>query len=181
VKALGVAERQGRARFVSNQVYWSVLGRDVEVEVVPAALDQGLGILVWSPLAGGLLTGKYRRGVRPAAGARHLTDWNEPPVYDEAKTYEVIDVVVEVAQAHDVPPAQVALAWLLTKPAVAAVIVGARDEGQIAQTLGAADLHLAPDELARLEAVSAPPLPYPLWHQVKVRDRLSAADRVVLG
>jgi aryl-alcohol dehydrogenase-like predicted oxidoreductase len=181
MKALAVADRQGLARFVSNQIYWSVLGRDVEVEVVPAALDQGLGILVWSPLAGGLLTGKYRRDTRPTSGARHLTDWNEPPIYDQAKTFDIIDVVVEVAQAHHVPPAQVALAWLLTKPALASVIVGARQEAQIVQTLGAAELHLAPEEVTRLDSVSAPPLPYPLWHQVKVRDRLGAADRVILG
>jgi aryl-alcohol dehydrogenase-like predicted oxidoreductase len=181
MKARAVADRAGLARFVSNQIYWSLLGRDVEVEVVPACLDQGLGILVWSPLAGGLLTGKYRRGAKPASRARHLTDWNEPPVYDEARTYDIIDAVVEVAGAHNVPPAQVALAWLLTKPALASVIVGAREEAQIVQTLGAAELHLAPEEVSRLDTVSASPLPYPLWHQVKVRDRLGTADRVIVG
>ena len=182
MKAMAVAERGGLERFASHQIYWSLIGRDAEIELVPAAIDQGLGVLVWSPLAGGLLTGKYRRDRKPGSGSCHLTDWNEPPVYDEAKAFDIIDVVVQVAAAHDVPPAQVALAWLLTKAAVTSVIVGARDEQQISQTLGAADLQLAAEELDLLGSVSSSPLPYPLWHQVKtVRDRLSSADRSVLG
>jgi aryl-alcohol dehydrogenase-like predicted oxidoreductase len=182
MKALAVADRRGYERFVGHQIYWSLIGRDAEVELVPAALDQGLGILVWSPLAGGLLTGKYRRDVRPASGARHLTDWNEPPVRDPEKVYDIIDVVVSVAEAHGVVPAQVALAWLLTKPAVSSVIVGARTEQQIGETLGAASLELSAEELSGLESVSASALSYPFWHQAKtVRDRLSPADSTLLG
>jgi aryl-alcohol dehydrogenase-like predicted oxidoreductase len=135
MKSLAVADRQGWQRFASHQIYWSLLGRDAEVELVPAALDQGLGILIWSPLAGGLLTGKYRRDEKPASGARHLTDWNEPPIYDEGKVYDVIDVLVNVAGARGVPPAQVALAWLLARPGVSSVIVGARNDDQMSQTL----------------------------------------------
>ncbi len=181
MKSLGVADRQGWQPFVSHQIYWSLIGRDAEVELVPAALDQGLGILVWSPLAGGLLTGKYRRDEKPAAGARHLTDWNEPPIYDEGKVYDVIDVVVSVAAARGVPPAQVALAWLLARPGVSSVIVGARNEDQMSQTLPSADLVLEPEEMKQLTEVSSSPLPYPLWHQAKsVSDRLSPADRVLL-
>jgi aryl-alcohol dehydrogenase-like predicted oxidoreductase len=181
MKALATSERLGVERFSSQQIYWSLIGRDAEVEMVPAAIDQGLGILVWSPLAGGLLTGKYRRGSKPAEG-RHLTDWDEPPVYDEAKVYDVIDALVEVAEAHGVPPAQVAIAWLLARPGVTSVIVGARNEEQVAGTLPAAGLRLSADEMARLDKLSAPPLPYPLWHQAKtVRDRLSEADRVLIG
>jgi aryl-alcohol dehydrogenase-like predicted oxidoreductase len=181
MKALAVADRRGLERFASHQIYWSLIGRDAEAELVPAAVDQGLGILVWSPLAGGLLTGKYRRDDKPASGSRHLTDWGEPPVYDEAKAYDIIDVVVAVAEAHGVPAAQVSLAWLLTKPAVSSVIVGARHEQQITQTLGAADLVLTPEELERLDKVSKSPLPYPLWHQAKtVSDRLSPADWAAL-
>ena len=181
MKALAVSERLGLERFASQQIYWSLIGRDAEVELVPAALDQGLGILVWSPLAGGLLTGKYRRGSKPSEG-RHLTNWDEPPIYDEGKVYDVIDAVVQVAEARGVPPAQVALAWLLSRPGVTSVIVGARDETQVKGTLGAAGLELSAEELDRLGEVSASPLPYPLWHQAKtVRDRLSAADRVLLG
>ena len=181
MKALAVSERLGLERFASQQIYWSLIGRDAEVELVPAALDQGLGILVWSPLAGGLLTGKYRRGSKPTEG-RHLTEWDEPPIYDEGRVYDVIDALVEVGEARGVPPAQVALAWLLARPGVTSVIVGARDETQIKGTLGAAGLELSAEELDRLNKVSASPLPYPLWHQAKtVRDRLSPADRVLLG
>jgi aryl-alcohol dehydrogenase-like predicted oxidoreductase len=182
MKALGVADRRGLERFASHQIYWSLVGRDAEVELVPAAIDQGLGVLVWSPLAGGLLTGKYRRDIKPSGGSRQLTDWNEPPIYDEAKLYDVVDAVVAVADAHGAQPAQVSLAWLLTKPVVSSVIVGARDAQQISQTLGAADLVLAPEEVELLNKVSSSPLPYPMWHQAKtVRDRLSPADEAVLA
>jgi aryl-alcohol dehydrogenase-like predicted oxidoreductase len=181
MKALAVADEHGWQRFASHQIYWSLVGRDAEVELVPAALDQGLGILVWSPLAGGLLTGKYRRDQKPAEGARHLTDWNEPPIYDEGKVHDVIDVLVDVASARGLPPAQVALAWLLARPGVSSVIVGARNPEQLSHTLPAGDLVLDPEEIKQLNEVSSSPLPYPLWHQVKsVSDRLSPADRVLL-
>jgi len=182
MKALGTARQGGWEPFVSHQIYWSLLGRDAEVELVPAAIDQGLGILVWSPLAGGLLTGKYRRDRRPTSGARHLTDWGEPPIYDQAKAYDVIDAVVGVAEAHGAPPAQVALAWLLSRPGVTSAIIGARAEAQVKELLGAADLELSNDEKERLSSVSANPLPYPFWHQAKtVSDRLGTADRSLLG
>ena len=182
MKSLAVADCRGLERFASHQVYWSLIGRDVETEIVPAAIDQGLGVLVWSPLAGGLLTGKYRRDSKPASGARHLTDWDEPPVHDEGKVYGIVDVVVQVADAHGVPPAQVALAWLLAKPAVSSLIVGARTEEQVGQLLGAADLKLGAEETERLNSVSGSPLPYPLWHQAKtVNDRFSDADRAAIG
>ena len=181
-KAMAVAGTRGLERFASHQIYWSLLGRDAEVELVPAALDQGLGIIIWSPLAGGLLTGKYRRDSKPSSGARHLNDWNEPPIYDEHKAHDIIDVLVDVATARNVPPAQVALAWLLARPGATSVIVGARYQEQISQTLPAADLNLEPGEIKQLNAVSSSPLPYPLWHQVKtVSDRLSPADKVLLG
>ncbi len=181
MKALAVSDSRGYERFVSHQIYWSLIGRDVEAEVVPAGLDQGLGTLVWSPLAGGLLTGKYRRGVVPAEG-RHLRDWGEPPIYDENRVYDVVDVLVEVAEARGALPAQVALAWLLTKPTVSSVIVGARNAEQIGQTLEAAKLELSEQERSRLDAASASPMPYPLWHQVKtVSDRLGEADAAALA
>lgn len=181
MKALGVSQRLGLERFSSQQIYWSLVGRDAEVELVPASIDQGLGILVWSPLAGGLLTGKYRRDTKPTEG-RHLTDWGEPPIYDEAKVYDVIDALVDVANGRGVSPAQVALSWLLTRPGITSVIVGARDQAQIGGTLPAADLKLSADELSLLDKASSSHLPYPLWHQSgTVRDRLGAADRVLLG
>ena len=182
MKALGISERLRLQRFISQQIYYSLQARDAEYELVPIALDQGVGILIWSPLAGGLLSGKYRRGQEGPEGSRHLTDWNEPPVRDEDKLYDTIDVLVEIADAHDVSPAQVALAWLLGRPGVCSVVVGARTEEQLADNLGAADLELSDDERARLDEVSAPPLLYPYWHQAKTSsDRLGEADLTLLG
>jgi aryl-alcohol dehydrogenase-like predicted oxidoreductase len=182
MKALGVAERHGYQRFVTQQIYYSLQARDAEYELLPIAVDEGVGILVWSPLAGGLLSGKYRRGVEGPAGARQLTDWDEPPVRDEDQLYDVVDVLVEIAEARGVSAAQVALAWLLTRPGIVSVIVGARTDEQLADNLDAADLQLSDDEVARLEEVSRPPLIYPHWHQAKTaRDRLSAGDLALLG
>ena len=182
VKALGVADLRGLPRFVSTQVYYSLQERTLEHEILPACIDQGLGVLVWSPLAGGLLSGKYRRGQEGPAGARHLTDWDEPPVYDQERLYDTIDVLVEVAEGHGVSAAQVALAWLLRRPQISTVIVGARTDEQLADNLRAVDLDLGDEELARLDEVSRPSLPYPLWHQAKTAsDRLGPADLAVLG
>src|SRR5919205_74309 len=111
MKALGISEQRGYQRFVSQQIYYSLQARDAEYELVPVSLDQGVGILVWSPLAGGLLSGKYRRGEQGPEGSRHLTDWNEPPVRDEEGLYDIIDALVEIAAEHDASAAQGALAW----------------------------------------------------------------------
>ena len=182
MKALGISERRGLQRFVSQQIYYSLQARDAEYELVPVSLDQGLGILVWSPLAGGLLSGKYRRGEEGPEGSRHLTDWGEPPVRNEEQLYDVIDALVEIAEGHDVSPAQVALAWLLGRPGVASVVVGARTDEQLADNLGAANLTLEEDERSRLDELSAPPLLYPYWHQAKTaNDRLGEADLTLLG
>jgi aryl-alcohol dehydrogenase-like predicted oxidoreductase len=185
MKALGIAardQRVGGARFVCQQIYYSLQERSAEYELLPLAVDQGLGTLVWSPLAGGLLSGKYRRGQDAPQGSRHLTDWDEPPVYDEDKLYDTVDVLVEIADAHGVSAAQVALAWLLDRPTISSVIVGARTDEQLADNLKAVDLELSDDERARLEQVSRPPLLYPYWHQRKTAaDRLSAADLALLA
>ena len=182
MKALGISERRGYQRFISQQIYYSLQMRDAEYELVPAGLDQGVGILVWSPLAGGLLSGKYRRGQDHPEGSRHLTDWNEPPVHDEDQLYDIVDALVEIADAHDASPAQVAMAWTLGRPGVASVIIGARTEEQLADNLGSADLTLDGEERARLDELSAPRLMYPYWHQAKTSsDRLSEADLTLLG
>jgi aryl-alcohol dehydrogenase-like predicted oxidoreductase len=182
MKALGVSQQQGLSRFVSQQIYYSLQARDAESELVPLTVDQGLGILVWSPLAGGLLSGKYRRGVEAPAGSRHLGDWDEPPVHDENKLYDTVDALVEIGEAHNASAAQVALAWLLGRPGVTSLIVGARTDEQLADNLKAASLSLSDDERARLDQVSAQPLSYPHWHQAKTSgDRLSAADLTLLG
>ena len=181
-KAVGVSDRRGIERFASQQVYYSLQARDAEYEIVPSALDLGLGLLVWSPLAGGLLSGKYRRGADAPAGSRQLTDWNEPPVHDEDELYDVIEAVVAIAEGKGASPAQVALAWLLGRPAVTSLIVGARTDEQLADNLGAADVVLSDAERLRLDTISAPPLIYPHWHQAKTAaDRLSPADLSLLG
>jgi aryl-alcohol dehydrogenase-like predicted oxidoreductase len=182
MKALGVAERRGLDRFCSQQIHYTLQAREAEYELVPIAVDQGLGILVWSPLAGGLLTGKYRRGRPGPEGSRLLSGWDEPPVRDQDKLYDIVEVLVKVASERGASPAQVALAWLLDRPAVTSVIIGARTTGQLVDNLGAADLVLSGDELARLEEVSRPPLLYPYWHQAKTAaDRLGPADLTLLG
>ena len=182
MKALGTSERLGLPRFVSQQIYYSLQGREAEYELIPLAVDQGLGVLVWSPLAGGLLSGKYRRGQQPPEGSRGLTDWNEPPVYDQEGLYDIIEVLVKIAEQRGVSAAQVALAYTLAKPAVTSLVIGARTDEQLADNLAAADLTLSDDERSQLDAASAPPLLYPYWHQAKTaRDRLSPADLTLLA
>ena len=181
MKALGVADRHGYQRFVTQQIYYSLESRDAEYELLPLAVDQGLGILVWSPLAGGLLSGKFRRAGKGLEGSRALTDWAEPPVRNEEQLLDTIEVLVEIGEGHGVSAAQVALAWLLGRPGVVSLIIGARTDEQLADNLGAAELKLSEDERARLEEVSRPPLTYPHWHQAKTAsDRLGAADLALL-
>jgi aryl-alcohol dehydrogenase-like predicted oxidoreductase len=182
MKALATAERHGLTRFVSQQIYYSLQAREAEYELIPIAVDQGVGVLVWSPLAGGLLSGKYRRGQPAPPGSRRQTGWNEPPVRDEDRLYDTIDVLLDIAFAREVSPAQVALSWLLTRAAVASLVIGARTDEQLTDNLAAAELRLSDEERARLDETSAPPLLYPYWHQAKMaRDRLSPADLALLG
>ena len=177
MKALGIADARGLERFASTQVYYSLQNRDIETEIVPAVLDQGVGILVWSPLAGGLLSGKYRRGVQAPAGSRHLSEWDEPPVHDEDKLYDTIELAVKIGESHGVSAAQVSLAYLLQKPGVTSLVVGARNPQQLRDNLAAADLELTADEVSALDDVSGEPLRYPFWHQANTSaDRLSPAD-----
>jgi aryl-alcohol dehydrogenase-like predicted oxidoreductase len=181
MKHLGTSERLGFERYVSQQIHYTLEAREAEYELVPAGLDQGVGILVWSPLAGGLLSGKYRRDEKAESG-RHATSWDEPPIRDPERLWRIVDVLVEVAEAHGVSGAQVAIAWLLGRPCVSSVVIGARTDEQLADNLAAADLVLTPDETARLDEVSAPPLLYPHWHQAKTaRDRLGAPELTLLG
>ena len=182
-KALAVADARGYERFAAQQVYYSLEARDAEYELVPLAVDQGLGILVWSPLAGGLLSGKYRRNGSPESGTRQVSGtWNEPPVRTREKLYDTVEILVDIAGAHGASPAQVALAWLLGRPAVTSVIIGARTDEQLLDNLGAASLLLNVDERAALDKVSAPELIYPYWHQLNTAaDRLGPADLALLA
>jgi aryl-alcohol dehydrogenase-like predicted oxidoreductase len=177
MKALATSERHGYVRFVSQQIYYSLQARDAEYELVPISLDQGLGILIWSPLAGGLLSGKYRRGQQAPEGSRHFQNWGEPPVHDEEQLYNIIDVLVEISDSRKVSAAQVALAYLLGRPGITSVLIGARTEAQLVDNLAAANLALSPEERSRLDSVSLPRLLYPYWHQANTaKGRLSAAD-----
>jgi aryl-alcohol dehydrogenase-like predicted oxidoreductase len=183
MKALAVADSRGFERFAAQQVYYSLEARDAEYELVPLAVDQGLGILVWSPLAGGLLSGKYRRNGSPESGTRQVSGtWNEPPVRTREKLYDTVEILVDIAGAHGASPAQVALAWLLGRPAVTSVIIGARTDEQLLDNLGGASLLLSADERAALDKVSAPELMYPYWHQLNTAaDRLGPADLALLA
>jgi aryl-alcohol dehydrogenase-like predicted oxidoreductase len=182
MKALGTADRTGLPRFVSQQIYYSLQGREAEYELIPLAVDQGLGVLIWSPLAGGLLSGKYRRNTEPPAGSRQLTEWGEPPVYDREGLHDIVEVLVGIGEQRGVSAAQVALAYMLGKPAVTTLVIGARTSEQLADNLAAADLRLTDAEREQLDKISAPPLIYPYWHQAKTAsDRLSPADLTLLG
>ena len=182
MKSLGVAGRLGLPRFVSQQIYYSLQAREAEYELIPAAVDQGLGVLVWSPLAGGLMSGKYRRDRQPTHGTRQLTGWGEPPVRDREAMYRTVDVLVSIGQERGVSAAQVALAYLLERPAVTSLVIGARTAEQLADNLAAAELVLTEEERERLDTVSDLPLIYPYWHQANTgSDRLSPADLTLLG
>jgi aryl-alcohol dehydrogenase-like predicted oxidoreductase len=181
MKALHTADTRHNQRFVSQQIHYTLHSREAEYELVPISQDQGLGILVWSPLAGGLLSGKYRREGGPDAG-RHVGGWHEPPVPDWSRLYDIVDVIVDIAAERNVSGAQVSLAWLLGRPGVTSVIIGGRSEAQFKDNLAAAELKLSHEERARLDAVSRPPLLYPYWHQTfTANDRLGPADQDLLG
>ena len=180
-KALAAADSRHQQRFVSQQIHYTLHSREAENELVPISQDQGLGILVWSPLAGGLLSGKYRRGGGPDAG-RHVGGFREPPVYDWERLYNIIDAIVAIAEARNVSGAQVALALTLGRPGITSVIIGGRSEAQFRDNLAAAALKLSAEERARLDAVSRPPLLYPYWHQsFTAQDRLGPIDLDLIG
>ncbi|MEJ2667270.1 MAG: aldo/keto reductase [Deinococcales bacterium] len=179
VKALGIADRRQLPPFVVSQNFYSPAFRDVEMELLPAIIDAGMGMLVWSPLAGGLTSGKYRRDRQPDSG-RHLSEWGEPPVDDPERLWNTVDALVEVGEEHGCSAARVSLAWLMTRPGVASVIIGARTSAQLADNLAAMQLELTDDQIDRIERASRPKLPYPIWHQRKtVAGRLSEADKVL--
>lgn len=171
-KSMAVSERYGWARYVAHQVYYSLVGRDYEWELMPQAYAEGLGALVWSPLGWGRLTGKLRRGQPlPEVSRLHKTAGSGPTVADEY-LYKVVDAIEAVgAEAGKTIP-QVALNWLLRKPTIASVIVGARNEQQLRDNLAAASFTLTSGQVARLDEASAPPAAYPYWHQ-----RLTFQDR----
>lgn len=168
------------SRFVTQQIHYTLEAREAEFELLPLSVDQGLGVLVWSPLAGGLLTGKHRRGQDAPAGSRQAAGWNEPPIRDMSRLWNIVDVLVEIGEEHDVAAAQIALAWLLTRPAISSLVVGGRTEEQFKQNFKAVDIMLNDDQLKRLNDVSRLPLHYPYWHQHNfARPRFTEADQAL--
>ena len=165
MKSLAVSEKYNLPRYVANQTYYSLIGRDYEWELMPLGIEQGVGAVVWSPLGWGRLTGKIRRGQALHAQSRlHTTAERGPPVPDE-HVYAVVDALDEVAEETGKSVPQIALNWLLQRPTVANVIIGARNEEQLRQNLGAVGWNLTPEQVAKLDKASAVTPPYPYWHQ----------------
>jgi aryl-alcohol dehydrogenase-like predicted oxidoreductase len=161
MKALGISEAKNLAKMDTLQAYYSIAGRDLEREIVPLLKDQGTGLLVWSPLAGGLLSGKFsRENQKPEDSRRSAFDF---PIVDKERTWRILDVLRPIAQVHNTGVATIALAWLLAKPFVTSVIIGAKRIEQLDQNLGAVDVSLTPEEIKQLDEVSALPPEYPGW------------------
>jgi aryl-alcohol dehydrogenase-like predicted oxidoreductase len=175
-KALGISEFKNLARFNTLQAYYSIAGRDLEREIVPLLESEKVGLLVWSPLAGGLLSGKFSRTNQKAADSRRTE--SDFPIVDKERTWNILDVMAPIAKAHGCSPARVSLAWLLAKPVVTSVIIGAKRLDQLQDNLAAVELTLTQDELRQLDEVSALPPEYPGWAlPFQGADRLGPADR----
>jgi aryl-alcohol dehydrogenase-like predicted oxidoreductase len=171
MKSLAASDRLGLARYVAHQAYYSLVGRDYEWELMPLAIDQGVGTVVWSPLGWGRLTGKLRRGQPlPEQSRLHATADAGPPVPDEL-LYRVVDAIDAIALETGKTVPQIALNWLLQRPTVATVVIGARNEAQLQQNLGAVGWNLSAEQVARLDAASATTKAYPYWHQSGFEER----------
>jgi aryl-alcohol dehydrogenase-like predicted oxidoreductase len=165
MKSLAAADRYGYPRHVAHQVYYSLLNRDYEWELMPLGRDQGVGALIWSPLGWGKLTGKIRRGQPAKPGTRAHDIAGTGPHYEEERLFRIVDALDEVARETGKTIPQIALNWLLQRPTVSNVIIGARDEAQLVENIGAVGWSLTPDQIARLDAASDVPPAYPVWHQ----------------
>lgn len=164
MKALATSDRLLLERYASLQAYYNLVARELEWELLPLCLDQGVGVLVWSPLAGGFLSGKFRRDTPVLAGTRRA-ELGSPSAFDEEHGFGIVDVLDEIARARGVSVAQVALNWLLARPAVTSLVIGARNREQLEDNLAAPQWALSSEEVARLDAASDRPVPYPYWHQ----------------
>jgi aryl-alcohol dehydrogenase-like predicted oxidoreductase len=168
-KAVGLQRGRGWSTFRAAEMYYSLLGRDIEHEVVPFCEDAGIGIMAWSPLAGGFLSGKYTRDKPKGESGDRLGGFDFLP-YDRNRAYDLIDLLRKIGAEHGASPAQISLAWLLAKPSVASILIGASKMQQLEDNLGAAQLRLEADELAQLDAATAPTIPYPNWFNERVAD-----------
>src|SRR3954468_16984063 len=171
MKSLAASDRRGWSRYVAHQAYYSLIGRDFEWELMPLGHDQGVGTLVWSPLGWGRLTGKIRRTQPPPAVSRLPKTGAFGPQVADDHLYRVVDALDEVSRETGRSVPQIALNWLIGRPTISSVIVGARNEEQLRDNLGAVGWSLPAEQRAKLDAASALPLPYPYWHQRQVADR----------
>jgi aryl-alcohol dehydrogenase-like predicted oxidoreductase len=173
MKSLSVSERYGWARYVGHQVYYSLVGRDYEWELMPLAVDQGVGALVWSPLGWGRLTGKIRRGQPLPENSRLQSKMvvDAGPIPDWEYVYKVVDALDAVSAETGKTVPQIALNWLLQRPSVSTLIIGARNEEQLKANLGAIGWNLSPEQVAKLDAASELPKAYPYWHQAQFEER----------
>jgi aryl-alcohol dehydrogenase-like predicted oxidoreductase len=165
MKALAIAKEYGLSRYIAHQVSYSLLGREFEWELMPLAIEEGVGSLIWGPLAGGQLSGKISRNKPAPATSRMGAQGPLDPGYPEAQLFDIVDVLQEIATARERTVAQVALNWLLQRPTVSSIIIGARNEEQLRTNLEAVSFNLTKEEVERLDTVSARPLTYPYWHQ----------------
>jgi aryl-alcohol dehydrogenase-like predicted oxidoreductase len=173
MKSLSVSERYGWVRYVGHQAYYSLVGRDYEWELMPLALDQGVGALVWSPLGWGRLTGKIRRetGIPKDSRLNTKVVADSGPQVPEEYLYKVVEAIDEIAKETGKTVPQIALNWVLRRPSISTVIIGARNEEQLKQNLGAIGWQLTPEQIAKLDAASDVPRAYPYWHQLQFEDR----------
>jgi aryl-alcohol dehydrogenase-like predicted oxidoreductase len=182
MKALGISDSHHYQRFVTQQIHYTAEAREAEYELLPISVDQGLGVLVWSPLAGGLLTGKYNRNYQPQETTRFTQGWPEPPIYNRERLWNIVDTFTQIANNHGASAAQVGLAWLLTRPAVTSLVIGGRNIAQIKENIAATELKLTVEEINQINEVSAIPMLYPYWHQARwAKDSFSTADKALHG
>jgi aryl-alcohol dehydrogenase-like predicted oxidoreductase len=165
MKANGIADRTGAPRYICQQLNYSLVFRDIEQEMVPMGMDQGVGVMAWSPLQGGLLTGKFRRDAKPEQSRINELGLAAPVDYE--RVYRIVDVLTAIGNDRGMTPSQVALNWVINKPCVDTVLIGARNEEQLRANIAAAGWSLSAEEMLRLDEVSALPEPYPYWHQHK--------------
>lgn len=181
MKSFAVSSERNLQRLVTQQIHYTLEAREAENELIPIAIDNGLGTLVWSPLAGGLLSGKYTREQQTLNEGRFSQGWTEPPVKSYERLWNIVDVLNDIAAHHHTTAACIALAWELTRPSVTSLVIGARKIEYLKTNLAAVDIELTDEELMHINEVSSLPLQYPYWHQANfITNRMSEADKNLL-
>jgi aryl-alcohol dehydrogenase-like predicted oxidoreductase len=168
-KAVGIQKARGWSPFRAAEMYYSLVGRDLEHDVAPFCVDAGIGVMVWSPLAGGFLSGKYTRAKPKGESGDRLGGFDFLP-YDRQRGYDLVDLLRQIGEKRGATPAQVSLAWLLTRPAVSSILIGASSAAQLADNVAAVDVKLADEDLTALDAATKPTQPYPNWFTDRVAD-----------